>query len=37
MEIMGPVEGPRMLLARMPIQDCSSIFSEEIPKQLKSA
>ena len=32
MEIMGPVEGPRMLLARMPIQDCSSIFSEEIPR-----
>ena len=29
---MGPVEGPRMLLARMPIQDCSSIFSEEIPR-----
>ena len=32
MEIMGPIEGPRMLLARMPIQDCSSIFSEEIPR-----
>ena len=32
MEIMGPVEGPKMLLARMPIQDCSSIFSEEIPR-----
>ena len=29
---MGPVEGPKMLLARMPIQDCSSIFSEEIPR-----
>ena len=29
---MGPIEGPRMLLARMPIQDCSSIFSEEIPR-----
>ena len=32
MEIMDPIEGPRMLLARMPIQDCSSIFSEEIPR-----
>jgi len=32
MEIMDPIEGPRMLLARMPIQDCTSIFSEEIPR-----
>ena len=32
MEIMGPIEGPRMLLARMPIEDCNSIFSEDIPR-----
>ena len=32
MEVMGPVEGPRMLLARMPIQECISIFSEDIPR-----
>ena len=29
---MGPVEGPKMLLARMPIQECTSIFSEDIPR-----
>ena len=32
MEIMGPLQGPKMLLARMPIQECSSIFSEDIPR-----
>jgi len=32
MEIMGPVAGPKMLLARMPIQECNSIFSEDIPR-----
>jgi len=32
MEIMDPVEGPRMLLARMPIRECTSVFSEEIPR-----
>ena len=32
MEIMGPLQGPEMLLARMPIQECSSIFSEDIPR-----
>ena len=32
MEMMGPVEGPKMLLARMPIQECTSIFSEDIPR-----
>ena len=32
MEVMDPIEGPRMMLARMPIQDCTSIFSEEIPR-----
>ena len=29
---MGPIEGPKMLLARMPIQECSSIFSEDISR-----
>ena len=29
---MGPVAGPKMLLARMPIQECNSIFSEDIPR-----
>ena len=32
MEIMGPLQGPKMLLARMPIQECDSIFSEDIPR-----
>jgi len=32
MEIMDPVEGPRMLLARMPIRECVSVFSENIPR-----
>ena len=32
MEIMDPIEGPRMLLARMAIQDCKSIFAEDIPR-----
>ncbi len=32
MEIMGPLQGPKILLARMPIQECSSIFSEDIPR-----
>ena len=32
MELMGPVEGPRMLLARLPIQECTSIFAEDIPR-----
>lgn len=35
MEVMGPIVGPRMLLARMAIQDCKSIFSEEIPRATK--
>ena len=32
MEIMGPLQGPKMLLARMPITQCSSIFAEDIPR-----
>ena len=32
MEIMDPIEGPKMMLARMPIRDCKSIFSEDIPR-----
>lgn len=32
MEVMGPLKGPRMLLARMRIQDCQSIFAEDIPR-----
>ena len=37
MEIMGPLQGPKMLLARMPIQECSSIFSRIFPVLHKSA
>lgn len=32
MEIMDPIEGPRMLLAKMQIRDCTSKFSEDIPR-----
>ena len=32
MEIMDSIEGPRMLLAKMPIRDCISKFSEDIPR-----
>ena len=32
MEIMGPLQGPKMLLARMPITQCSSIIAEDIPR-----
>ena len=35
MEIMGPLPGPKMLLARMPITQCSSIFAEDIPRATK--
>ena len=32
MEIMDPVKGPRMLLARSRITDCASQLAEEIPR-----
>lgn len=32
MEIMDPIKGPKMLLARMQIQDCQSILADDIPR-----